>query len=185
MPPPVPTARKMAGNSTPCAIYRGLPSELKVAMETLAVAFVAKRTLVKPVTVHTIPNRGGTGAAAVEKLKRSTPEVGMKKVDMVVFEGLTLEQFVEAAADFIAENCKPDIDMSLTEVEFSKGAAVNATAKATLGGGTTKRFSMYLQIDSAELPLSHASIRCTSSSDNLTLKTRTDCMAKSDPSGVC
>ncbi len=114
MPPPVPIAGKMAGNSTPCAIYRGLPSELKVAMETLAVAFVATRTLVKPVTVHTIANVGETGAAAVEKLKRSAPEVGMKTVDMVVFEGLTLEQFVEAAADFIAENCKPDIDMSLT-----------------------------------------------------------------------
>jgi hypothetical protein len=140
MSPPVPIAGKIAGNSTPCAKYRGLPSELKVAIETLAIVFVATRTLVKPVTVHTIANRGETGAAAVEKLKRSTPEVGMKTVDMVVFEGLTLEQFVEAAADFIDENCKPDIDMSLTELEFSKGAAVNV--KATLGGGTTKRFSM-------------------------------------------
>ena len=111
-------------------------------METLADAFVATSTFSKPVTVHTIANVGETGAAGVEKLKRSTPDVGMKTVDMVVFEGLTLEQFVEAAADFTAENCKPDIDMSLTEVEFSKGAAVNATAKATLGGGTTKRFSM-------------------------------------------
>ncbi len=137
MPPPVPIAGKMAGNSTPCAMYRGMPSELKVAMETLAVAFVATRTLVKSVTVHTIANRGETGRAAVEKLKRSTPEVGMKTVDMVVFEGLTLEQFAVAAVDFMAENCKPDIDISLMKLEFSEVATVNETVKETLGGRVT------------------------------------------------
>jgi hypothetical protein len=137
IPAPMPTAGKIAGNSTLCAMYTGAPSELKVAIETLEDAFAATNTLVKPATVQIIAAMGDIGAAAEEKLKRSSPVVDMNAVEMVMLEGLMLEQLAAAAVDFMAENCKPDIDMNLMKLELSEVATVNETVKETLGGRVT------------------------------------------------
>ncbi len=91
IPPPLPAAGKVDGNSTPPLVCNGQPKASNVDTLTLAAA-AAAAAFVNPATVHTTAAVGDAGAAAVDKLSSSTPEDGVKAADMVAFEGLRLEQ---------------------------------------------------------------------------------------------
>ena len=88
--------------------------------------------LVSSEIVHTIGDIGNNGTAGVDRLKRITPDAGMATVDFMTFDGWRLEQTALAAATLKAENCKPDMDISLRKLELSAEAALNDTVKLKL-----------------------------------------------------
>ena len=130
MPPPLPAAEKMDGNSTPPCVCNGPPPASNVDTLTLAAA-AAAAALVKPATVHTTAAVGDAGAAAVDRFSSSTPEDGMKAADTVPVDGLRLEQEGGAAVTLRAKKRKPVMDMSLKAVKFRAGAATNDSVNAT------------------------------------------------------
>jgi hypothetical protein len=132
IPPPVPKARKMAGNSTLDCVYCGDPWSSNVEIVTLNDDCACINLLVSSEIVHTIGDIGNSGTAGADRLKRMTPDVGMVTVDFMAFEGWRLEQTALEAATFKAENCKPDMDISLRKLELSAEAALNDTVKLKL-----------------------------------------------------
>ena len=129
MPPPLPAAGKMDGNSTPPCVCNGQPKASNVDTLTLAAA-AAAAALVKPATVHTTAAVGDAGAAAVDRFSTITPEDGVKAADTDTVEGLRLEQEGGAAVELRAEKRKPVMDMSLKAVEFRAGAATKDSVNA-------------------------------------------------------
>ena len=111
MPPPLPAAGKMDGNSTPPCDCNGQSKASNVETLTLAAA-AAAAAFVNPATVHTTAAVGDAGAAAVDKFSSSRPVDGEKTADTVTVDGFRLEQDEDAAVALKAEKRKPAIDMS-------------------------------------------------------------------------
>ena len=131
MPPPLPAAGKIDGNSTPPCVCNGHPPASNVDTRTLAAA-AAAATFVNPATVHTTAAVGDKGAAAVDRLSSSTPVDKVKAADTATVDGLRLEQEGGAAVALRAEKRKPVMEMSLKAVEFRAGATTKDNVKAVL-----------------------------------------------------
>ena len=130
MPPPLPAAGKMDGNSTPSCVCNSPPPASNVDTLTLAPDAAAAAAFVNPATVHTTAAVGDAGAAAVDRFSSSTPEDGVKAADTVTFGGLRLEQEGGAAVALRAEKRKPAMDTSLKAVEFRAGTATKDSVNA-------------------------------------------------------
>ena len=138
MPPPLPAAEKIFGNSTPPCVCNGQPKASNVDTLTIAAAAAAAAAFVNPATVHTTAAVGDAGAAAVDRFSSNTPEDGVKAADTVTADGLRLEQEADAAVALRAEKRKPAIDMTFIVVEFMKGPATKDTVNVTLVLNVTK-----------------------------------------------
>ncbi len=130
MPPPLPAAEKMVGNSTPPCVCNGPPPASNVDTLTLAVAKTST-AFMNPATKHTTAAVGDVGAAAVDRFSSSTPVDGVKAADTVAFDGLRLEQEGGSAAALKAEKRKPATDTSLKAVELRAGAATKDNVNVT------------------------------------------------------
>ena len=147
MPPPLPAAGKMDGNSTPPCVCNGPPPASNVDTLTLAAA-AAAAAFVNPATVQTTAAVGDAMAAAVDRFSSSTPEDEVKagdtllpfgvenEVKIINLEMLRLEH--SAVAELLLKEVKRRPVMETVLMAAPAGSAndtVNVTFRLKFKGG--------------------------------------------------
>jgi hypothetical protein len=129
--PPLPSAGKTAGNSTPPCVCSGDPPASNVDTLTPAVAAAAP-AFVNPEIEHRTGVVGDAGAATADKLSSSTPDCSVMLAVTTTLDGLRLEQLGAAALALKAEKRRPVIEIVLKGIVVYAAAVMNDALAVTL-----------------------------------------------------